>query len=185
MHIYECLKEEQAFFNDMPITLAAMKQLLDDLQQSITKAKGGGRLSNIERNEFLKKLKAMLTQLANYVQMKSEGNESIILKAGMELKKTGTYTRKTVTTPIGLKFRAGTSQSRPMLQWMSDKNVMNYIEVTLTPDDPDSWRRHAFTSKKKLLIQGLPSEHHYWFRVMSITAGAVSDFSYPVKKWIE
>ena len=184
-YIYECLEKESSFFNDLPFSLANMLQLLDELKQFIVKAKGGGTLIILQRNEALKKLKKMLSKLASYVQLKSEGDPSIIIKAGMDVKKTGTYTRKTINTPKGLMFRKGGSSTRPVLQWMSDTNVMNYIEVTLTPDDPESWRRHAFTSKKKIMIQGLKPEKIYWFRVMSITAGAVSDFSYPVKKWIE
>jgi hypothetical protein len=78
----------------------------------------------------------------------------------------------------------GEPSSMPLLQWQCDRNVMNYIEITQTPDDPESWRRYAFTSKKKLRIKGLLSDHKYWFRVMSITPGAVSDFSVMVKKMI-
>lgn len=177
--ILKGLKENKSFFNDPPISLKDLETLVTQFEDLASEALNKSSLIIWERNDCADEVKAALKEIANYVQIKSKGNSTMILKAGMHIKKTGSYTRKEINKPYALEFKVG---NLLMLHWKSDKNVMNYIEFSVSPDDEQSWRRYSFSSKRKIKIEGLESGHRYYFRVMSVTAGATSPFS-PSVSW--
>ena len=176
-HIVSCLKENKVIFNDLPIPTWELEEMVKEFDELAAAGIDKNGLSVLQRDEHIVFVKDTLRDLANYVQLKSKGNRTVILKAGMQIKKTGTYTRKDIAAPYGLKIKNTNMGIPSSLHWKSDKNVMNYIEYSHTPEEDTSWRRYAFSTKQKVNLTNLEHKKEYAFRVMSVTAGATSAFS--------
>ena len=120
----------------------------------------------------------VMTQLGNYVETTSGGDEAKILSAGMQV-----ASGRTPPAPMpkveNVAATPGDLDGECDLVWKPVKRKTNYIvEVSPDPVTPTSWSQAGLPTKSNFTVSGLVSGAKYWFRVAasaSLGAGPRSD----------
>lgn len=131
------------------------------------------------RKSVYKELLPMLHTLAQYVSMTAQGDGSVILSAGFELKRPPSPAPP-ITRPVDLSVTRTAYDGQVKLDWKRGKRVLNYL-VQMTSQNPESestkWIPMAITSKSQLLISELTFGNYYYFRVKAVGNKNESPFS--------
>lgn len=140
-----------------------------DLSKKAVAAQAGGVALTLAKNEAEGKLDQLITQLAAYVQNVSGGEESIILQAGMDVRRNASPLPPPPQVQ-NLDAYPTRSSGQIQLTWDSLGNRYFYqVEMFVTDEkNVGIWDKVTVVSKSKYLMTGLETGKVYRFRVAGI-----------------
>jgi hypothetical protein len=146
--------------------LAGVTTAIDDLETAYTEALDGGISKTAAKNAAEVEFDTLLTALGNYVDSIAKGDETIILSAGMEVKRQ--------PSPIGipapvLNFSAKTGQilGEVLLNWDKVYGAAVYLIYQKASED-ENYTLAGESTKTKFTVTGLNSAQRYWFKAVAI-----------------
>jgi hypothetical protein len=163
-------------------TLDSVKVAADALEVAYVKALGGGKEQTASKKSLDEALDKLLTQLAAYVEFIADGDESIIPKAGMRVRKQGgsrlsqlrvENTEKEGEIHLSDKF---TEDARHIWEFCTDPLPAE----PPAPANEQSWKKLKTTKFVDLLIGQLIPGQKYWFRVAQEVNDQQSGWSDPI-----
>lgn len=127
-------------------------------------------------------LEGMLTQLGNYVENISNGDEAKILSAGMDIRREASSASipdkitSVVATP-------GNNAGEIFLSWDKVGGAKSYVvETALSSMDPLEWKHMVVSTRSKAEIASLKTGSGYHIRVSAVGAAGQGPWSDPVVK---
>jgi len=161
--------------------LADVTIKLDEYVDLATQAQFRDKRAVLYRNQAGNELKVMLRTLAAYVTMVAEGDASIIVSSGFEVRNESDPAPP-LTVPVDLRATRNSHSGKVELDWASVKNALNYL-VEMTTTDPVSsaaeWINVGTTSRSKFMVDNLDPGTYYWFRVKAYGRRDNSAYSDP------
>ena len=153
------------FFNP-PEALATAKKELPVFRESITKASGGDEEMRFIRKNKRAVLIGLLSELAEYVTLKANGDPAILASSGFELNKErgekAMLTIKELKVTIDRNGEAVTQVKRVA-------GAKAYIhQYTQDPITANSVWINKCTTVNSYTFTGLTSKEKYWFQVIAI-----------------
>jgi len=157
-------------------TVTAQATALDNAYNlSLTRAKGSVSAMHTQ----LKQLNVLLKLLAAYVESIANADpqnaETIIVSAGMEVKKPAVRTPKTFTA------LPGTLKGTVKLDTKAARETAYIYQMTTDQTNVLSWSTVYTGTKVKFLMTGLTSATHYFFRVAYCIKGVQGNWSNPLQ----
>lgn len=127
-------------------------------------------------------LDLLLTQLGNYVENVSNGDEAKILSAGMDVQK-----ERTMATAIDkvayVNATIGDNSGEIDLSWDKVAGAKSYVvETALSSMNPLEWKHMLVSTKSKAEIVNLMPGTGYQIRVAAVGAAGQGSWSDPVVK---
>lgn len=173
------------FFPNPQPTPAEITTAVEAVENAQTMAAGGSKEAMLQLQTQVKQLETILSQAAKYVEFVSNGDESKIISAGMEV--------KAKATPIGpmskpTDFKIGYTESagefacsiQPM------KGAFSYIfQYTTTPEKENSWENGAISTKARAIVSGLSSGTKYFFRCAAIGSAGQGPWSDVIQRFAQ
>ncbi len=160
--------------------LATITTATGDLQTAYNDANTArieSKNKTIVQNERGDALRALLTQLASYVDNISAGKEALITSAGMDVQSAPTNLVEP-SAPSGFTSTTGDGDAEIDLSWNSVANAQSYIvERSHAAPPAAAWEHQATTTKSKLTADKLSSGTRYWFRVAAVGSKGQSGWS--------
>ncbi|MBL7953526.1 MAG: fibronectin type III domain-containing protein [Flavobacteriales bacterium] len=137
-----------------------------------------GRQDLLARDLAYDQLRALLRGMGGYVQSVSNGDASIIMSAGFDIKRT---VQPSQELPAPQRVVAQRTQHPGVLvvRWGGVKNRKFYM-VQVNEQDPEvasAWSTVAVTGNNQVRVEGLESARPYFFRVVAIGAKGESPVS--------
>lgn len=158
--------ENNPFFPDPPAALAATKKLLPELQSAVSNAKGRDMIAICLKNDKKAELIALLTELAEYVTSKSQGNRLMLLSSGFPI----SGARNTQIDQVIQKFEVeigAPGEATTKVKRLRGARVYMHQYTTGLPTSETEW--HSEISKHPYYTySGLNSMEKYLFRVIVI-----------------
>jgi len=162
-------------------SLTAFGTLITTAQTDLTasdNAATASKQATATKDTAIAALLAAAAQLATYVELTANGDETKIMSAGMQVRASSSA----ATTPnqvMNLSITSGDSAGELDLQWDPIPGAKSY-EVQLSPDPvtATSWSGQPSPTKSKTAIFGLTSGARMWARVRAVNPagqGAWSD----------
>ena len=165
-----------------PALLTALKNASDALEAANIKVNdNGGKTDHLLRNERVVDLKAMIKEVAGYVQAQSGGDLEKIVSAGFEARKPR-HPSVIPSAPLGMRAENTKLPGQLKLRWQGVANRI-YYAVWITTGDPGSeigWTLVGQTSKNFFLVEDLTSDKVYSFRVNAVTTAGAGTLSTPI-----
>lgn len=175
-NIVSRMTADSRFANCIP-ALADVTIALDELEDAALAAQGAGPAQTSIMYDKEKVVDSMLTKLLNYVEIIADGDESIILAAGMEVRGKGSRQPFQFTVVNGNREGEAVLQSpvtpRASYIWQRCKDPLSI-------DGENKWEQIAVTTLATLVTIGLVSGVKYWFRVATVTAAGQGLWSDPI-----
>lgn len=167
-----------SFPNPIP-TMSDLTTALDNLEVALIEAADGGRSKLSVRRQRVAELDNLLRRLSLWVENVADGNESLILSVGLEVKR--------AASPIGLPLMPeGLRASLPgphgmvYLSWKAVKGAYTYELQMLQGDAPNGdWTKLTNLTRSFYMVEGLASGQQYWFRVSATGTAGTSGWSDP------
>lgn len=129
-----------------------------------------------------KDLDNLLTQLANYVENTTNGDEAKIKSAGMQPKSKPSAIGS-LTKVMSLHASAGDFETEVDLSWDAIKGAKSYsIELCKDPIEDAKWTHCLIATSSKATIENLEPKLRYWFRVAAVGSAGQGPFSDPATK---
>jgi len=171
-YIIERMTGNAAYTNPVP-SLDSLKLQVKNYHEALLNTQGGGKAETVIKNDLRKQLEEALSQEADYVQIASGGDEAIILSSGFDVRKKAS-TVGMLDKPTGFMVKMGENQGSVD----ASCDAVSYADFyefgyTHTPVTPNSVWVTQTTTKRRKIIDGLPSGAELAFRV----AGGGSDSS--------
>ena len=155
-----------------PISPATLLAMADTFEATILEAIAGSRQSKLVRNATDAEVRATLRQMADYVRMVAQGNESMLHSSGFELAKVPGTSRPMVAPQLKATDFGG-RHGEVLLSWSGVVNRRTY-QVYMTyklPSLPDTqWTLVGITGKITHTVTGLEPYKAYWFCVSAVGA---------------
>jgi hypothetical protein len=159
-------------------SLADVTDATDALETAYTEALDGGLSKTAAKNAAEDVFDTLLTALGNYVDSVAQGDETIILSSGMEVKRQ--------PAPIGIpaqvtsfSAKTGTITGEIVLDWSKVYGAAIYL-IYMKANDGDAFTLAGESTKSKFTVTGLNSAQRYWFKAVAVGsagAGPESDVS--------
>jgi hypothetical protein len=146
-------------------TLADLQTAITDFQLTIVKAKNGTKEDTADKNAKRLILVDLLHRLSYYVQVTSNGDETIILSSGFDTnKQSGTV--GVLPKPDNFKVIAGGNRGSIELSCdaVDHANFYEYMYTKAPVSATSVWTTRTAT-KRRLLIDGLTSGQQYIFKM--------------------
>jgi len=135
------------------------------------------------RNDLVRDMDSLLTQEASYVDNIANGNDNIIMSAGMSIRDAKAPIGE-LPAPTNLYATAGDEDGEIVLNWEPVRGAKSYVVyMTTDPNVPDSWAHKASRTESFIDIKELTSGNKYWFRVAAVGAAGQGAFSDPATKY--
>jgi hypothetical protein len=153
-------------FPDPPEALATAKKELPVFRESITKASGGDEEMRFIRKDKRAVLIGLLSELAEYVTGKANGDPAVLVSSGFELNK-----EKGEKVLPGIKELKVTidRNGEAVTQVKRVAGAKAYIhQYTPDPISGDSVWTNKCTTVNSYTFTGLTSKERYWFQVIAI-----------------
>ncbi|MFN0031403.1 MAG: hypothetical protein ACKVOR_04510 [Flavobacteriales bacterium] len=147
------------------------------LLTAIGLAEQGTKAQKHDRDEKAADLVVTLTQLAGYVTNVAANKESVMLSSGFDLER--------ARTPVGLlgvvenlrtKMTGVTGEVEVKAKKLRGAAAYK-LQMTLTPDEENSWVLVATIVKARTMMTGLPSLTVHYFRMAGIGASGQGPWS--------
>ncbi len=127
-------------------------------------------------------LDEVLSRLGAYVSTITNGDETAIRSAGMDVRN-ATVPIGQLPAPIDLRVTTGDRDGEIDVQWKRVKGANSYVvEQTADAAAATGWKSAGVTTKSKQVLTGLTTGQKYWFRVAAIGAAGQSPWSDPSTK---
>ncbi len=166
-------------FTDPNPSLASVAAATDALEAAYIAAADGSKSKIAVRNEQEKAFNALLTRLAAYVDNVSDGQESVILSSGIDVRKQPAPLGL-LPVPTGIYTRYNGKSGVVELKWNRVYGAASYrLEIKSGGFDASVWAPHAVGTRTMFSFEGLTSGMQYWFRVCAVGAAGESGFSDP------
>jgi hypothetical protein len=179
--IHEFMSANAATFDSPFITMAALLAQIGLTETAVQNAIEGSKADKAIRKAEVKKLDSMLSKLAAYVQVVSDGDEVIIHSAGMSVANEGPRKYPTIETPEGLLAKISPNPGELRFRWNAIRNAGGYeVQWCPNPLNDGGWKDYSHVSASNILLQGLPSGQMVWLRVRAFSAAGESAWSAPV-----
>lgn len=124
----------------------------------------------------------LLTQLGNYVDNVSNGDEAKILSAGMDVQKERS-TPTSIDKVVYVSATIGDNSGEIDLSWDKVSGAKSYVvETALSSMNPLEWKHMLVSTKSKAEIGKLKSGEGYQIRVAAVGAAGQGAWSDPVVK---
>lgn len=168
-YIVQQMTANAAVFTTPNPALADVTTARDNLGAAAVAAEGGGYALTFAKNEAEKVYDGLIAQLAAYVQNISAGDASIILQAGMQVRKTPSP----VPPPEQVEnLSAVPTLTAGQIQLNWDTLGRNYVyQVEQFVPDPSGggiWSKIGLPSKSKFTVENLTTGTVYRFRVAGV-----------------
>jgi hypothetical protein len=153
-------------------TLASITTQKNTTNTSITTqetTKATAEAATITRDANVASLKALLSQLANYVENASGGDAAKIESAGMSVRADSTAPVGPMSQVLDLVLSAGDFDGTLDAMWHPVRGAKSY-EVQVSPDPPGTWTQKMASGKSSATIEGLTSGAKMWARVRAMGA---------------
>ncbi|MGZ3899335.1 MAG: fibronectin type III domain-containing protein, partial [Bacteroidia bacterium] len=146
------------FVNPNPAT-SLIVTAIKDLELAWNNAQDGGKTKKAVMHDKEDKLMKLMNNLANYVEVLANGDESVVHLAGMDIKH-----KPVIVKPEFEVVQLAESGSVKVKVKARAKSMYKYQYTT----DPDgkSWIDAKITSVTKAVISGLQAGVKYFFRVV-------------------
>jgi hypothetical protein len=123
----------------------------------------------------------VMTQLGSYVDNTSNGDEAIILSAGMDVQKEKSAT--TLPDKItSVNATSGDSAGEIDLSWDKSYNAKSYVVEIAINGTTLEWKHAQITTKSKAELNGLITGTAYQLRVAAVGSAGQGPWSDPVLK---
>lgn len=176
-HIVSCMNAMPAFKNSLP-ALPAVTVAIDELESTHRQAMGGGPLHTAMMYEKEAVVDNLLSQLVNYAEIVANGEESVLLAAGLQVKK------KTPRAPRQFAARPGQKEGEVKLQTARIKGASYIWQKCITSDAAEvplnGWEQFAVTTVSAAQFMKTKPGVKYWFRVATVTSSGQGPWSDPV-----
>jgi len=167
-----------------PTELNAKAVEVDTASQEIENLKSLLKTKQSALDNKRKELRDLIKQARNYVELKSGGDETKILSAGMQVRsEAGTV--GLLQAPQNFTVSEGANPGMVELKWKTVRGSSSYIiERSTDPPTSSSWTSGAVSTKAKYLMGNLESGSKFWFRVASVNSAGIGAWSTPILKII-
>jgi hypothetical protein len=137
----------------------------------------GGRIAYEDKHEKDTALRSLIVDLAQEVQVLSEGDRAKILSAGFEVRKSPEPINH-LAQPQDLRARLTGYAGRVALDWEVVRGT-RYYEVWMVMGDPitGTWQQVGTSGKSRFVVENLVPGTYYSFRVNAVGARTESIFS--------
>lgn len=135
-----------------------------------------------EVNGLENNVDTLLTRLAQYVELISEGNAEKILSSGFELRSEG---EAIGALPAPQDFTVTTDDDPGELDahWDVVRGAKLYVLEKCVGDSPNGpWSSAGHVTRSKITIEGLTSGSRVWLRVAAVGAEGQGAWSQPISK---
>jgi hypothetical protein len=182
------LMGDNTLFSNLNAEIAVLKQCYDDYAAALSQNVNGGRVATFEKDTCKKALILQLYTVAITVDVLANGQESIILLAGFDVRRPATkYTA--LNMPTILKVENEKTAGVATLYLVKVPGATNYsIEKRIKTagsltDAP--WMNGDYSTAAKAKLTDLQSATYYEFRIRAIgNKGLVSEWSPVVGVWV-
>ncbi len=158
-------------------TLIVLLALIDALSLANENALNGGKIQKALMRIALKDLMAALKTMLGYVQSVSEGDETMILSSGFDVKRPRVPVG-ILPPPANVRTVFGEVPGEIILRWAGVKNKLVYkVQINDTPGSEDTWKDYTYTGKVRIVVTGLITDRMYAFRVASISSDGMGNYS--------
>lgn len=144
------------------------------LEKAIEISAFGDRRAIASRNLLEKQINNVIRKAAAFVIHQSNGDESLIIAAGFELRKRNNKPSE-LTKPEGLKIERTENSGQLKLNWNPVKNSRNYmVQFGLKiPSKETTWDTH-FSTRSTCVIDALKPGKIYHIRILAVGSKGVS-----------
>ena len=173
LRIQTGLEETQAFQGATELIEELEKSRML-LEKAIEISAFGDQRGIASRNLFEKRIDDLIRKAAAYVNHESNGDDSLIIAAGFELRKRNNKPSD-LNKPKGLRIERTENSGQLKLNWTPVKNSRNYmVQYGLKISNKDSpWDTH-FSTRSTCVIDALKPGKIYRIRIMAVGAKGVS-----------
>jgi len=171
-----------ALFPSPPVTSAQLRVgalALLSKEKSAKDARQAAIVATSERDDAENAADASLTQSADFVQLVSKGDSTVITKSSLEVKGAPVRMKSVPAAPQNLSASSGTKLGEAKLKYTKPAGTQTFtVQHTATPTDEGSWKTFLSTQKTTPLVAGVPSGK-MWFRVAASGAQGQGPWSDP------
>jgi len=136
------------------------------------------RLDLEERTIAFRALKGLRTDLGGYVQSATNGDQELITSAGFTTEKQPQPIGR-LSAPANMRAIALPYPGQVEVRFDGVRGRQNY-QLYICAGDPsvaENWSIYAITGKNRVVVEGLESDHRYYFRVEALGAAGASPMS--------
>ncbi len=169
------------FVNPLP-ALAAITDGANAAEAAYNAAQSGGPALTAVMNDKEVELDSLLTRLGNYVEIIANGNETIILAAGMDVRGKGGRGAFKFEVTSGYHEGEAILQSpvTPRAGYVWQKSVDSLPAEAPAPANASTWEILGFTTVATITATSLKPGTLYWFRVAPVTSTGQGLWSDPI-----
>jgi hypothetical protein len=176
-HIVSCMSAMPVFNNSLP-ALPTIATAIAELEAAHQHTLNGNPMHTAIRHEKETVLDNLLSQVVNYVEIIANGDEAIILAAGLQVKK------KTPRPPRQFAAKAGNKEGEVILQTTRTRGA-GYVWQKCSANNSNEvplsgWEQFAVTTVSTAQFIGTKPGVKYWFRVATVTSSGQGPWSDPV-----
>ena len=172
--VLSMMKDNDRFPHPSP-SLAEFTALSDQLEEAEA-AMDRSRLKTEKRNAALKLFTGAFKNLQAYVEAVANGNQSIVLSSGFELRNHNTRSL-ILPAPVGVKAYRNGFSGQVGLKWSPVKGKKVYSIEMADSLVSGNWVPAGYSTKAKVTVTGLTPGQLYYFRVRVINPAGLSDWS--------
>jgi hypothetical protein len=166
-HIISSIESNPVFKNCIPTT-TEVATLLAELETAHQNSMKGGLNLTVLLHQKEKEVDNAMSRLVNFVEIVANGDDAVILAAGMGVKARAIPQQRTVAA------LHGEHQGEAILQAPAVKNGSYLWQKKLirmaADETSDAWEHAGVTTRTRFVVQGLTAGAKYLFRVASITS---------------
>lgn len=163
-------------------TLATITTAVNNLETAYNAALGGGKVLKATMRDKEVILDSLLIQLSHYVEATANGNETVILSAGMEPRTQGGGRKITGLTiqraEGGVKLLTPHKANHAYVWQMVEDPLPSEDET----DPTHTWEQIGISIKSSFIKDSLEIGKKFWFRVANIGKDGQGPWSDPLPK---
>lgn len=175
--VYRGMKDNPLFPSPTP-SLADFKAGIDRLAESVGNTyNGGSKLEYVLKQKHLDEMSALIKSMAAYVSIVAQGDNTIVLAAGFEQRKSSAPINK-LSAPQGLRSSTGAMNGSIKVRWKPVRGARMYrVYVYKGYASTAIPVRDLVITPSSCTFEGLEPLEYYTFQVQAIGARAVSPIS--------
>ncbi|MBP7498053.1 MAG: hypothetical protein KA792_10355 [Bacteroidales bacterium] len=179
--VISALTANSSVYTDPDPTLQALTDKLNELLEYISLVNGGKHSYLEMRNKTAATLYNMLQEEMIYVNRIANADRALLALSGFAIidpPDPNPIPNEPVIKKIINDKRANTAKI--YIENLNQENLIYYVEMTLTPDDSDSWKNVlTTTNSRRLLIPRMLKGQICWFRIAASSSQGKSNWSNP------
>ncbi|MEO7310255.1 MAG: fibronectin type III domain-containing protein [Chitinophagaceae bacterium] len=174
LRIISCIANNTAFPTPNP-SVAALELGVQALEDAYQTAIDGGRSLKAALALREAELDTMFRLLAGYVTNVSGGNAEIIRSSGFEVY-AGASAATSLEKPLNLRAVTSRHANQLLVSWKPVKGAKIYV-VEKSTDGANGWTVCGFSTRRQMVVAGLPALQYFSLRIAAIGASGQSPWS--------